>query len=220
MGSKNEESEEYTQTIFPLTLNMARVFLSFRLISAVSVMEMQFDQNGTNYEFTFADTQEQPECNSANMIDICMKDVQKLGCMQVCKTRVAQLSYGMDGVNELELIKTPINCDELCDLGKQIMDPLTDIDTDRIKMDPMAEIEPTSQKEIGRSVADLMQETAMLDFIYTNGMGARSEIISRVCEIMVEVTKGCGTWPAGGYKRMKAKALQDTILFPSVLTFE
>merc|ERR1719480_299659 len=114
------------------------------------------------------------------MIQLCMTDIKNLGCMQTCKTRVAQLSYRLDGIDNLLLIETPINCDELCDLGRKTNDPIE-------------AVEAHGQKDRGRSVAELMRETAMMDFFYSNSnkrvlfIDSAPEIVSRVCEIMVEV---------------------------------
>merc|ERR1711937_201622 len=105
-------------------------------------------------------------CSSEKMVSKCIYEMEIYGCMDTCKSRLAQLALGNTGVRNIQLMPVPINCNVMCNF-----------------------------------VGDL------------NGA-----MQSRVCESLVEITRGCGRWPSGDYnKALKAKVLMDNILLDSIL---
>merc|ERR1711937_1021722 len=53
-------------------------------------------------------------CSSEKMVSKCIYEMEIYGCMDTCKSRLAQLALGNTGVRNIQLMPVPINCNVMC----------------------------------------------------------------------------------------------------------
>merc|ERR1712110_1175610 len=193
--------------------------MGLKALCLLSLIYPTFGKNNTDTNHNFL-------CSSEKMVSKCIYEMEIYGCMDTCKSRLAQLALGNTGVRNIQLMPIPINCNVMCnfvgDLRAKIEERAGLGALDQGLPDNGGLLDndglPDEQHMGTFSMAgSIIQKTNMDE--YQGGLAdLNGAMQSRVCESLVEITRGCGRWPSGDYnKALKAKVLMDNILLDSIL---
>merc|ERR1712018_900152 len=166
-------------------------------------------------------------CSSEKMVSKCIYEMEIYGCMDTCKSRLAQLALGNTGVRNIQLMPVPINCNVMCNFVGDLRAKIEEraglgaldmgLPDNGGLMDDGGLLDDEQHAGTFSMAATMNQKTNLDE--YEGGLAdLNGAMQSRVCESLVEITRGCGRWPSGDYnKALKAKVLMDNILLDSIL---